>query len=475
MISNFLLIIFLKKIFSRNFRFYISKSDLIFVLFLIYNFFIGILSNNKIYFSFQFLNICFLFLFYVAIKGDKLNYKNIFRTILILLSVIAILGKYDFIPEFSRFSKTPKPYIPLGNPDYIGSLIIILLPFVIFDFKNKISLFISALSLFSLYITYCESAYFGITMAILFYLFFKKRKYFLTVFIIFIIIFIFFSLRFDYNEPLNLRKVYYTIGFDIFKNHPFGIGLGNLRSFYPIYHLKHLIRHSYPFKVHIPLRIHNEYLQILIESGFIGFLLFIISAIFFIKNIDFKKTDISVLMSLIAIGFQSLFFFPLHRPVILLIVFFLLSRIKQKKEILINIRIIKGLKYSFSILLIIVYFNYLFLFLSDIYFYKGIKYFENKEFNKAELVLNKAYKLYPEPEISFYKARVFFNTEKIEKALKVYKKIESLVPGPYLFYNIGLCFYYLKDFESAKKYFLSSYVMDKDLKIAFNLYKECLK
>lgn len=116
------------------------------------------------------------------------------------------------------------------------------------------------------------------------------------------------------------RLLYYKMAMDDFKRSPLvGVGLGNwkLGNKDPYYSQSNRDRFLYP------LRVHNDFLQILAETGILGFipyvLLFIMLSggilLLFFKNQDSEKrwTFLVLALALIAYGLDASLNFPLER------------------------------------------------------------------------------------------------------------------------------------------------------------------
>lgn len=106
----------------------------------------------------------------------------------------------------------------------------------------------------------------------------------------------------------------------ILKDHPLGIGLGTFKQVYPIYKVS-TISDGVTFYAH------NDYLQLLVETGWIGFLtlvggfsIFIVKSIRKLKNVHIPDDPlrfflaVGALSGLLSIAFHSFFDFNLQIP-----------------------------------------------------------------------------------------------------------------------------------------------------------------
>jgi len=104
------------------------------------------------------------------------------------------------------------------------------------------------------------------------------------------------------------------------KDHPFGIGLAAFKQVFPIYNASNFQDARY-------LYLHNDYLQLLAEAGWIGFValvggfyLFLVKSFSKIRNMHLQSDplrfflSVGALSGLVSIAFHSLFDFNLHMP-----------------------------------------------------------------------------------------------------------------------------------------------------------------
>jgi len=104
------------------------------------------------------------------------------------------------------------------------------------------------------------------------------------------------------------------------KDHPLGIGLAAFKQVFPVYNVSNFSDSQF-------LYLHNDYLQLLAEAGWIGFLaltggfyIFLIKSIFKIQHMRLHSDplrfflSIGALSGLVSIAFHSFFDFNLHIP-----------------------------------------------------------------------------------------------------------------------------------------------------------------
>ena len=104
------------------------------------------------------------------------------------------------------------------------------------------------------------------------------------------------------------------------KDHPFGIGLEAFKQVFPVYNVSNFSDTRFIF-------LHNDYLQLLVETGWIGFLalvggfyIFLVNSVFKIQHMRLQSNpmrfflSIGALSGLVSIAFHSFFDFNLHMP-----------------------------------------------------------------------------------------------------------------------------------------------------------------
>ena len=104
------------------------------------------------------------------------------------------------------------------------------------------------------------------------------------------------------------------------KDHPFGIGLEAFKQVFPVYNASNFSDTRFIY-------LHNDYLQLLVETGWIGFLalvggfyFFLVKSVFKIQHMRLQSDpmrfflSIGALSGLVSIAFHSFFDFNLHMP-----------------------------------------------------------------------------------------------------------------------------------------------------------------
>jgi len=104
------------------------------------------------------------------------------------------------------------------------------------------------------------------------------------------------------------------------KDHPFGIGLAAFKDVFPVYNRSNFLDVRFIY-------LHNDYLQLLVEAGWLGFLtlvggfyIFLVKSVFKVRHMRLQSDpmrfflSIGALSGLVSIAFHSFFDFNLHIP-----------------------------------------------------------------------------------------------------------------------------------------------------------------
>ena len=285
--------IFSYKIWKKEIKLKFDSLGLFIALFLITSLFSALSSDfpeTSLSNSFR---ILFYLVFYLILFSLDINekfLKKIVFTIVIsglFFSIAGIMQHYSLISLGLKFilgSSVVRASGFVGDPNEFGVLLISIIPFAFFSYfeeKNLNKKLICSLTFFTILIaslfTFSRSVLLALLL-ILVVMLFKKRKTKESMIIIAVIAVIFLFTypelikRFDYysiNNGIEIRQRLIHNSIEVFKNNPFlGSGLGTIQFF------------TYRNTV-----THNLYIQLLAESGIMGFIFFILILIFACKNL----------------------------------------------------------------------------------------------------------------------------------------------------------------------------------------------
>lgn len=285
--------------------------------------------------------------------------SGIVITVILLLSYfIQVLLGYFQAAEHNWESLSIKGQ--LYNSGFFGNYLASMIPLLLSGVTNKINFsrylrigFLIAFFFVSLLIVFAgaRAAYIGSTMGCLFVLFSLSRKinrnfkifFIASAIILFLMIIALYELK---PASAKGRLTIYKISLDIIKNHPFtGIGPNRFAAVYNNYQAEYFKEKQASLPTQLladnTLEAFNSFLQIVVEYGIIGFIIFFVIVYRIIKlsnsrskNHISKWLHIASVGCIISIFICSLFSNPFHVTPILLIFAYHVSIILpiQKKD-----------------------------------------------------------------------------------------------------------------------------------------------
>lgn len=362
---------------------------------------------------FTFTHFIFLFLL-IALLRNQIREKFLALSISIGAFLTSLYAIYQALLSLSRGNYFPEIAGAFGNPNFLGGYLIIALPFVAFlAQKQKGSWFLLFPQVLAIILS-------GSRVAILlllilscfyFYFFFKRGLSILILLLVFVLISTPSTLR--ATSPYENRLRIWRNGLMAFLKRPVtGWGLENFE-----YAFSSVLQPAKDF-IFNDLRVdkaHNEFIEILVASGLIGFCLFLIIIIFALTSLWQKmKTSknkdwwLAVFLSLslfivrsqlnpVSIAEQALFWF--------LIGLAAGSQISTRE--LAKRPQLKGRRFlAIMVISSLIFMGIINLrsFMADYYFKKGV---EQEKINqqKATYFFKKARQLYPWEEVYQLKAR----------------------------------------------------------------------
>ena len=507
----YLLIIIFIFIFLLFFNFKI-KIDFIFItsFCLFYYFFIQILfSDNSpsFYYIFIFLSPAAFFIpFFLKIN----SYKNI-----LFLNIILLLSLIYGICQFIIFD-IKRPYSFFGNPIFFAEFISILFPFAFFGLTHEKFMTISIINIpfaiINLFL--CQSRGALISFFIILFLLFliiiktgkqktfnKKIIFYILIIFIFLVIFIpgfwvnikSFSDKVkssfsSENHDLSGRALLVKSSLEIFMDNPFfGSGPGAIKKMLQLKEAEFLKKNKSLSFINSSYS-HNDYIQIISETGIIGILLFLllVFTVFHkveknIINFNNKKYIFILCLSfsVFFILFEAFFNFPLFIFPTTMFFYFFIGLLYTTVggicfEKIVNI----SLKSKFMILLILfplffIFFKNINKITSNIYLSNAIKqsYFD---FENSEIFFKKSVFLDPENLYNLTNfATFYFNNGKYEESMQIFKSALKIFPySADIYYNIGLIHELKKEYYLAEKYYKMALYLYPDFAHAnLGLYK----
>lgn len=452
---------FILIVFSKNKYLHINLPLSIFLLFIIWNFFAIFKANNinLSIFSFSYRLIMLIFSFFLF----NVDLKYVFFYLAFFESIISFLQYLNIIPPFN-INFPMNMFGTIGNCNFnayfmLGSVLYFLIK------KNKLRWFEVIIIIFIIIISLIIQSR-GAIIAFfisLFGIFIKNKESNLLKLFFFILIFGFFvNLKYFLSIKNDIRILTYKIALDMFMDNPLlGIGPDNFRYKY-LYYQGHFLKSNPEFikLANNAKHVHNEYLQILVETGIIGFSIYVIFLIISVYFLLREKSTILFLFIFIHIAF--LFSFPGITPVTSIFIFLPVLEIKAK-------RLLLNKNYLLIVLLML-----LMLFGNEVYWAKKFTYAKResnikllKRISKNSFLLNgKAY---------FWLGNIYFKNKEYLLSLKNFLLSREYYTDVAIFYNIGIVFNRLKRFKQAMHFFEIAFEMNPTRKKGYYKLKEIYK
>lgn len=259
-----------------------------------------------------------LLVFYsvVYFLREEKFFKKVIYLIFLLMFFICVYGILQYLGIEIIWPHTLNPFggrciSTFGNPNFLSSFIVLILPLIFgfFIWVNSNFIKFLFLSLFligfiALLFTFCRSSWFGFLVSLICMLglwiiidkkIILKNKNWLIASSIFIVLIILFSPRSAVvedgtnvveracaafnaeksNQAIYQRLLIWETALSILKKYPYlGCGWGCFELFYPFYQGRFLrLDYFRPFRTHAN-NVHNEVLEVLTQVGIIGLIVF---------------------------------------------------------------------------------------------------------------------------------------------------------------------------------------------------------
>jgi len=322
----------------------------------------------------------------------------------------------------------------------------------------------------------------------------------------------------DNFSSINSRLLMWNTALKMIKDKPFlGIGIGLYKMDYLDYQAGFLEQNPNYLKYHSRAEeAHNEYFQLAAELGIIGlgvflYILFIFyrSALKFLKEKKGEKGKKEklilwgLLMGITCFLFHNMLTFPLHVPAlgsafftIFALTFLYINnffnseqqdqlktkkdekkkdrREKSKKKKNRNFRNIKFkvvyIYITLVLFLMVIAINFLVIkpYVADIAYFKGIKYYNIQDYQRALPNFEQAGKSDPyNGKILYALGTNYYNLNEYSKAEEILKRAVNYIKDKYLFRNLGLCYIKLGDYKKAEKELEYAVYLDSEFITAY--------
>ncbi|NOZ63470.1 MAG: O-antigen ligase family protein [Caldiserica bacterium] len=387
----------------------------------------------------------------------KYNHEKIIKYIVfigIFVSLVAIYEKLVGFPGQWEYNFPQEAFSTLGNPNKLGAYMAVLFPLSLCLVKKKWQWVLPALILFALFLSRSEGAYISLIASALIwsFIYYPGKRHIIFPGLILLLLSLYFAFKSLPPQSVYWRFFHWEVGGRIFFSHPvIGTGLGGVLKNYAVFQAP--IRPHFPLPPPFSLEkyLHNDFLQILSETGIIGFLLFYSPFILIMGNFfkREKSPDKFIAFSLITWFMLSMVSFPLYMPSVTLLVLIPLFLYLPGREIAVNLPAMpkpfyfrkgKGRssnqnsawlsKLSFIILLpllLLSLFSLGRILIGEYHFRKGIFYLEEGRKSKGEDELQRSRRYNPRNPFLYYALSVLKQEEgEKEESLRLARKAHSL-------------------------------------------------
>ena len=469
----------------------ITLSLSLYITYALFSFFWA--KSTYIYLDWLYAYIYPLMVFYLS--GEEFSKKDLDKLIWFFYIVSLFFGIYGIFQKFGMdpfltFPRTGRfKIIGLsGNPIYFSDL---LLPLFIIFFTLSLgklssrmrSIYISIVILLGIVIffTFSRSAWLAIlvTLPIILYIRYKKRwrafvKYLLGIAIsLFVILGLFppirrrfFSMFYIFNYTVWVRILVWLSSVFIIKDHPlFGVGAGNFAYVYTYYQGKFLISpfgKSFIKYAGFAEKAHNEYIQLFVELGLLGFLLFFLLLMVYFYYVRWALTKVDrfwiyrlsffgAVVALLIDGIPG-FFMRVPTTSGLFWLFFSLTFVGY------NIREAKILKPSISQILKWIAIIILFLYLIFVYFNFFASVFKvkaghvKKDIEMLKYYTEKAIKCMPIKGSALYLlGQIYLEEKRYREAIGFFNKAVKSYDFCNLHYALGAAYFFEHRYKEADR------------------------
>jgi len=322
--------------------------------------------------------------------------------------VVYIAGLVAIFSLWERFLGLPGKWshrfpekigILMGNPNRLGAYLGVVFPLSLRRDKKWEWIIPGAIFL-SILLSRAEGVYLSLGFAYISWLFIRfpeKRKYiFLSLPFLLLLVFIVLTKLPLYS--IQWRIFHWRVAWRMFLSRPLdGMGWGKFMEKYPLY--QRSLRESFPYPppVFMERYVHNDYLQILVETGIIGEVIFLSSLLWIFTKIftQTERRDDGLAVSFLVYLFLSLVSFPLFIPSLVLPLLFLSVPFLPRRKRLLSLKLVP-LGVSISVLFLYSLSIFPRILKGEFHYRKGIHFLRQKKIEKGrrELFLSKNHNPY---------------------------------------------------------------------------------
>lgn len=394
-----------------------------------------------------------LFLLYFLLTGiDRKKLLNFIAAAVLIVCAYGLYQKFCFLFLGLENEFSDRIYSTLGNPNFMSSFLLISFPFFVRWTKEKKVAWLTLIPYICLLLTETAGSILSATVIlIMIFLHYKKEKIvsfpkiLLPVHLLILLSSVFFFDASSKRSSVTERFFKWKVGFEIVREKPFlGAGIGGVKTNFALYQAK--VKRDFELKSTSESKIHNDYIQIISETGILGFLayLYLLGSIFILL----RKTNFFAFTSFCAFLFDGITNFPMELPSSLLIFVFAVSFAGEKAPVKPKIR--TAGKIALLLILTLSVFILSRELLSDRERNTGYFFYENKNYAAAIKYLEKAHKLSPTSgKITYYLGMAYIEVKNYPAAIRAFRESIKIRHYGEVYNDLGNAYYLNKQYKKA--------------------------